>query len=224
MTKFFERSKAVRLRKEGRSYSEIKEKIRVSKSSLSLWLRDVPLTEKQILSLKKNKEKAVEKFRITMRLKREERLNNYYNQQRKTWLPLTDREEFIAGLFLYWGEGGKANRNTISINNTDPAVVKFARYWIANSLNIPLAKIKVQIHLYKDMQINKELSYWEGELGIPKTQFLKPYIKESNRTSLDQKGFGHGTCGLIVHNTVLKENVLMAIKAISENYTKNRMI
>ena len=37
----------------------------------------------------------------------------------------------------------------------------------------------------------------------------KPYIKKTNRSDIDQKGFGHGTCALFVHNTVLKENVLM---------------
>ena len=45
--KFKERIKAVALRKKGRSYSEIIKKIKVSKGTLSVWLKDVELTYKQ---------------------------------------------------------------------------------------------------------------------------------------------------------------------------------
>ena len=42
---------AVAMRREGRSYREICEVVEVSKSTLSLWLRDVPLSEEQRLAL-----------------------------------------------------------------------------------------------------------------------------------------------------------------------------
>src|SRR6478672_126704 len=45
------REVAVAMRKEGRSYREIREEVGVAKSTLSLWLRDVPLTEEQQLAL-----------------------------------------------------------------------------------------------------------------------------------------------------------------------------
>src|SRR5256885_823388 len=41
------RERAVALRREGKSYREIREQIPVSKSTLSLWLSDVILTEEQ---------------------------------------------------------------------------------------------------------------------------------------------------------------------------------
>ena len=45
------RETAVAMRKEGRSYRDIREVVGVSKSTLSLWLRDLPLTEDQRLAL-----------------------------------------------------------------------------------------------------------------------------------------------------------------------------
>ena len=45
------RETAVAMRREGRSYREIREVVGVSKSTLSLWLRDIPLTEEQKLAL-----------------------------------------------------------------------------------------------------------------------------------------------------------------------------
>lgn len=47
--------RAIKLRKQGLSYSEIRKKVRVSKSTLSRWCRDVAITEEQALRLyKKN--------------------------------------------------------------------------------------------------------------------------------------------------------------------------
>ena len=145
----------------------------------------------------------------------------YYKDQLKKWLPITERELFIAGLFLYLGEGNKASRNAVGITNTDPSVVKFALYWIVNSLKVPLEKIRVQLHLYSDMKVQEEVDFWVKELSLERVSFTKPYIKKSTRENIDQKGFGHGTCGLIVHNTALKENILMAIRVITDNYSVN---
>ena len=149
------------------------------------------------------------------------RSSGYYVDQLKRWIPLSEREVFIAGLFLYLGEGNKVSRNSIGITNTDPSVIKFTLYWIINSLKVSKNKIRLQLHLYDDMDKNKEINFWLKELGMKKSSLVKPYIKKSFRTSVDQKGFGHGTCGLFVHNTIIKENVLMAIRAITDNYSIN---
>lgn len=221
MAKLIERRKVIELRLQGKSYSEIKKIVNVSKSSLSLWLRNVPLTDEQILGLKEKKERAIERYRETMKLKRMRRSSSYYKNQVKKWIPLSDREVFIAGLFLYLGEGNKVSRNSIGITNTDPSVIKFALYWIINSLKVPREKIYISLHLYNDMDIEKESDYWLRELQMEKSCLRNPYIKESTKTSLDQKGYGHGTCGLLVHNTVIKENILMAMRAIIDNYSIN---
>jgi hypothetical protein len=212
------RQNALELRKLGKSYSQIKSELGISKSTLSEWLRAFPLSRDQINQLRGNSEIRIEKYRQTMLHKREIKLKQYFNEEYKKIIPLSEREILIAGLFLYWGEGSKAQRYTVSINNTDPSVMKFALYWMINSLKIPLTKIRVNLHLYSDMSIEDAIKYWSHQLKIPESSFLKPYIKKSTRTSIDQKGFGRGTCGLCIHNTVLQEHILMAIKVISENF------
>lgn len=217
MARISEKREAIRLRRQGRTYSEIRKEINVAKSTLSDWLKKIPLDGNQILHIKDIRKRAREKFIITMQAKREARINRYYIDQKKNLLPFSNRELFLAGLFLYWGQGNKSSRNLISINNTDPSVVKFALKWIVKSLKFPKEKIRVQIHLYKDMNIEKELSFWSKTLTLKPDQFCKPYIKKSSRIDIDQKGFGHGTCGVYVCNTIMKENILMAIKVISDN-------
>ena len=210
--------KALILRKQKKSYSQIKEILGVSKSTLSGWLRAYPLTREEINNLRAHSEKRIERYRQTMAKKRQTHLDSYYKIEKKRYLPLSPKELLVAGLFLYWGEGNKSDRNTLSINNTDPSLIKFALYWMVKGLHVSKSNIHVYIHLYSDMDIKRELKYWSKELGIPLRQFVKPYIKESKRSEIDQKGFGHGTCGIRIHSTVVKEHILMAIKAISDGY------
>lgn len=216
MTKIDELRKALSLRKEGKSYSQIKEELQISKSTLSRWLRKIPLTKIQIEKLQNGNQERIEKFIQTMRLKREERLNQYYLQEKVKILPLSTKELYLSGIFLYWGEGNKTSRSSISVSNTDPEVLKFTIFWMIRSLNIKKEKIKIYLHLYSDMNIKKEMYYWGGQLNIDLKYFSKPYIKTTNKASIDQKGFGHGTCTVVYNNTQLKETLLMSIKTISD--------
>lgn len=38
--------------------------------------------------------------------------------------------------------------------------------------------MKVQLHLYNDMNINEEIKYWLKVLNIPRVQFVRSYIKD----------------------------------------------
>jgi len=220
MTRIKDRRKALELRKLGKSYSQIKKELGISKSTLSDWLREYPLSKEQIDSLRGKNPRRIEKYRETMRRKHQTRLNKYYTEEKSKWLPLSKRELFIAGLFLYWGEGGKSLNGQLIINNTDPKLIKFMLHWLTNVIFVPKNKIKVCVHLYIDMEIQTEINYWVKELDLPLTQFIKPYIKKSQRTNIDHKGFGHGTCGLMVNDTRLKERILMGIGAIADYYSK----
>jgi len=218
------RRKAIELRKLGKTYSEIREELVIPKSTLSDWLKTYPLSleEKNLLeeSRKRRKYFSIEKVRLVKQKKREERHKNTYLFEQRKWLSLTKRELELAGLFLYWGEGNKRLNGPVSLNNTDPQVLKFTLYWLQYGLGISRNKIKVMVHLYRDMDVEQELRYWSTELNLSLSQFSKPYIKDSKRSEIDQKGFGHGTCGLVVNSVLLKERVMMAIKAIADSYSK----
>ncbi len=218
MTRVIDRRKAFELRKLGKSYSQIKSELGISKSTLSEWLRAYPLTKEQIDALRGKSEIRIERYRQARRKTREIRLKSYYEEEKNKWIPLSERELFLMGLFLYWGEGGKTHRNIVSINNTDPSVMKFAFYWLNQICQVPREKIQVYLHLYSDMDVTETIAYWSKELHQSIQYFAKPYIKQSKRSDLDQKGFGHGTCGLRVYNTVLKEHILVAIQVIADHY------
>ena len=105
------REEAIKLRLSGHTYGQIKRTLGISKSTLSDWLRELPLNEDQLRILVQNKaisrDLAREKYIQTRKNQRTIRLQHVFQNQSLRLLPLTERELFIAGIFLYWGEGTK---------------------------------------------------------------------------------------------------------------------
>jgi len=171
VAKYKLKQKAIKLRLKGMSYNQIRAQVRVSKSSLSLWLKDYPLSEERLRALRDFSEVRIEKFRQTMEKKRDKRFAEAYEKEKLRQLPLSKKEIFIAGLFLYWGEGMKGLTRSIGLYNTNPQIVKFGLYWYTKILNIPKSKVKVHLRLYSDMDVEAEINFWSKELKLPVLQF-----------------------------------------------------
>ncbi len=223
MSRIEDRRKAIELRLSGKTYSEIKNALQLSKSTLSNWLSNYPLTETQkkklMESVKHNKYLAIEKIRATKFKKKQSRLKKAYKTEEKKLLPFNQEEFYLSGLFLYWGEGVKGFNSTVSLNNTDPKVVIFFYHWLTKALHVPKKRVRVILHLYQDMDIQSSINFWSKTLGISPKQFIKPYVKKTLKSLIDQKGFGHGTCGLYVYNSALKERIMSGIKVVADHYS-----
>lgn len=213
------RAEALILRKQELSYSEIKKRLNVSKSTLSLWLRKYPLSKERIDELRGSNEKRIERYRETRKKTREDRLQKTYVEQKKKVFPLSKRDIFIAGLFLYWGEGSKARLREVFVSNTNPSIINFFIKWMEIVFEVPKSKLKFRMHFYEDMDIKKEIAFWAKTLNVSESQFTKPYIKKTSSLRINEKGsFGHGTCNAGIYDARLAEQVMMAIEAISDKY------
>lgn len=219
MARTKDREKAIALRKQGKSYNQIKKILGVGKSTLSSWLSDYPLSRERLRELRDWNEQRIEKFCATMKRKRDKRLALICKKQKGRIFPLTQKELFVAGLFLYWGEGSKTSTSQLIISNTDPSMIRFFIRWANKILGVPLSKFRIRLQLYNDMEIKKEIQYWSKELDLPKSQFRNPYIKKTAKSKINYKGsFGHGTCDVKVGDARLYERVLMSIRALSNKY------
>ncbi len=182
------RQQVITLRtKEELSYAEIRKRLGVPKSTLSYWLREFPLSKEKIKELKikgwKKSEVSRERFRATMRKKKELKGQEVYNKYRKRFTKLSKDVFFVAGLMLYLSEGDKKNNTRISLANTDPKIIKFFVKWMTDFLNVSREEIKVQLHLYENMDIEKEKKFWKSELGLSETQFYRPSIRKLQKAS-----------------------------------------
>ena len=218
-----DKQKAIAMRKKGMSYSQIKEKLGVGKGTLSSWLENYPLSEERIRQLRDWNPRKIENYRNTMRKKREARLNVIYQKVSKDIGHLSKREMFLAGLFLYWGEGSKSHSSSTILTNTNPAMLKFFIKWL-EMLGVKRKDLKVKLHLYSDMNIKEGIKFWSKELKIPIKQFRKTYVKKSSLKSITYKnGFGKRTCCVIFENKPFFNYIIMGLKYISETSNNLRL-
>lgn len=200
------------------SYSAIVKKLGVPKSTLSYWLRDFPLTKEEILELRrknwKNNEAKIELFRATMRKKREVKDRIVYEKYLERFKRISDETFFTAGLVLYMAEGSKTDESIVSVVNTNPAIIRFFIKWLEKFLNITPDQLRVHLQLYENMDIGKEIAFWENETGFKHAQFYKPFIRKLSPSSFTYRGsFRHGTCGIYLFGIDRHREIMMAIKA-----------
>ncbi len=176
------KEKVLKMRREGMSYSQIKAVVKVSKSTLSLWLRDLPLSEQRIRELRDFSQVRIEKCRNTKANKKQSRLDEVYKKVSSDIGELSDREIFLCGLFLYWGEGSKTNRYSVEITNTDPVMIKFALLWF-KTIGVNKESLVVRLKIYKDMSRLKTLEYWSRLLNINENQFRFHLRNQISQTS-----------------------------------------
>ena len=211
-----DKQKALIMRKKGMSYSQIKEKLGVGKGTLSGWLYNMPLSDERIRELRANSPVRIEKFRNTMRAKREAKNKIAYQNIAQRIGAISAREFLIAGLFLYWAEGSKTKNFSIGLTNTNPNMLILFIRWL-KFFNVPKSKLKVHLHLYSDMNIKKQINFWSKTLNVPVSQFRKPYIKKTMLTSITYKnGFGQGTCSVILDDVRICAEVMMGMQYIQD--------
>ncbi|TSC74650.1 MAG: Uncharacterized protein G01um101433_1043 [Parcubacteria group bacterium Gr01-1014_33] len=209
--------------KEELSYGEIKKRLGVPKSTLSYWLRELPLSEERILELRRKGwskgEASRERFRTAMRQKRELTARHIYEAQRKHLSDTSRDTFFVAGLMLYLGEGEKTTTSRICLANTNPRIIKFFIKWMEEFLGIRKNEMRSQLQLYGNMDLEAEKGFWRTTTGFSASQFYKPYIHKLRPASFSYKeSYRHGTCNISYLNVPRKTKLMMAIQAFLDLY------
>lgn len=212
------KEKVLQLRAEGKSYSQIREVITVSKSTLSVWLKNKPLTPSQLGMLQGKNEKRIENFRSKMLIKRNEKIKKSLVEASKDIGIFSQRDIFVGGIFLYFGEGSKTTKNTTALTNSNPFILKFFILWLGY-LNVKRSRIRAKLYLYKDMDKEKEIIFWTKSLNITRNQIRGPYVKSSNQSDITYKNsYGHGTCTVLVEDAVLFRKVSAYLKYTTDHF------
>jgi len=198
--KLAEKTKAICLRKSGKSYSEIRQKLKISKSTLSLWLRDVKLTTKQkkrlYVTIRQKNAYKLAKFNQDKKIKATKKIIDEAKKEAKYLLknPL-----FVAGLMLYWAEGDKSDgKEVVKFTNSDPIMIKFMMWWFREFCKVPDNVFRACLHIHK-LHCRKDMQkYWLKATAIPFSQFYKTQIKPTSLKVRRNKLY-NGTCAIIVN-------------------------
>lgn len=200
--KLQEKNIAITLRKKGASYKEILKKIKVSKGTLSVWLRDIKLTPAQqhrlYFTLKQQNAYAMAKIR--QKYKKVE-IDRILSEAEKEFpIMATTQKNFIPGIMLYWAEGDKSKtQEGIKFGNSDPAMIKYMMRWFRDVCKVPEQKFRIAVHIHNLLYRSDALNYWSDITNIPTTQFNKIIIKQ---TTLGQRRniLYNGTCYIRISN------------------------
>jgi hypothetical protein len=207
------KKEAIRLRKDGYSYTYIRDTLKVPKSTLSDWLHNIKFIPNKV-TLETIGRARIESGKYKNNLKKEN-INKANLQAEKDIGTISNRDIMMLGLGIYIGEGGKTAGLTRLINS-DPKIIRLAIKWFKFCFNIKMKNLTLRLHLYPDNDINKSINYWSKETKIPKEQFTKTII--DNRTDkkdkkrhklpfgtahLSIKSFGDKELGVYLHRRIM---------------------
>jgi hypothetical protein len=179
MTKPEMRAKARDLRKEGRTYDEIVAALGVSKSSVSLWVRDLPKPPTPPERLHRMREARWAPYRA----ERDRRRRETKAAARAEVGTLSDRELLLLGVGLYWAEGTKSKpyrpSEKVIFVNSDPRMIRVYLGWLS-LLGVSPERLAFHVMIHESADVAAAERYWADLVGISVAELGKTTIKKHN--------------------------------------------
>lgn len=197
------------LRRQGKSYREIQKELGMSRSTVSLWLKDVEWSKKIKNKLViKHDIALVEKMKKMTKIAGEKRLQMYKNKREEalqSYELFCKDQLFISGLMVYWGEGdSKLENGKIRVANSNPLMIKLFYLFLKKYLPEIAIKAKIYLILYPDLNDEVCKVYWSSIVGIPLDNFFKSqYIKGHSV----HRRLKYGVGNIIISSRAYKEVV-----------------
>ena len=222
--KLIEKEKARVLRKKGYSINQIVEETGLSKASVSVWIRDIILTniQKKKLSERGRSVGSIEKRRVSRLFNENKKRQAIINIAKKDYTRISLDKLKLIGIILYLGEGAKTNKGTVSVAYSDPSVIKIMARFLREVCKVPESKLRGHIHTFAHANVEKTEKYWSQITKIPRKQFYKTYIKPSAASLQKRKTLTFGTFDISVSDTKLLLTILGWIEKIKELTIKNK--
>ncbi|MFI5821463.1 hypothetical protein ACIA8I_20560 [Streptomyces rishiriensis] len=192
------RDRARELRLQGWTYDRIQVELGCSKSSISLWVRDLPKPERRT---------SAEQARLATRLRWEHELAVRDEARQRTKAAAAEqigemsaRDLFVAGVALYWAEGSKdkpyARRESVLFVNSDPGVIRLYLSWL-NLLGVGPERLTYRLMIHMTADVRSAERYWAELVGIDASALQKTTIKKHNPKTV-RKNVGENYRGCLV--------------------------
>ena len=196
------KQKAINLRKQGKTYSEILKVIPIAKSTLSLWLREVGLSKTQIQKITEKKIQGQKRGALAQKNKRINKQKNIIELAEKDIKSISNRELWLIGIALYWAEGSKEKEyrttSRTAFSNSDPKMIMIFIKWVRECLNIPIEDIYADLYIHESHRdnVNNVISKWCEILELPVSFIRHTYFKQ-NKINTKRKNTGALYIGLL---------------------------
>jgi transposase len=177
-------ARARELRAEGRTYNEIAAALGVSKSSISLWVRDLPCPGRLTYgeSRRRNAE-ALTAYWNTKRLERAASRAATVATAASEIGALKDREVLIAGAIAYWCEGTKnkdaPSKDRVVFINSDPRLILFYLRFLTVA-GVSPDRLIARVSIHESADVDRAQQFWLALTGLDPEQFRRPTLKRHN--------------------------------------------
>ena len=115
------------------------------------------------------------------------------------------------GIGLYWGEGTKANKYSVRLGNSDPALLQVFIKFLTDLFGVKVSDMKFGLQIFSDLNTDEVLDYWIRELSVQKSQFFKVHITPSGSLGKYRVKSQHGVVTVYYHNKRLRDILVGAL-------------
>jgi len=198
-----EREQARRLRLDGLTYGEIAAALKVSKSSVSLWTRDLPHPTSPGQKLDARMAGAKQYFDL-----RRHRVHAERQAEKQAWADaigeLSERELLIAGAVAYWAEGSKAKpwrpSEQVVFINSDPGMITLFLAYL-DLLGFEKDRLRFRVQIHESADVPAAMAYWAGCVGVTAEDLQRPTLKR-HVPKTRRKNIGAGYHGCLTVNVL----------------------
>ncbi|MFF4604553.1 hypothetical protein ACFY12_17725 [Streptomyces sp. NPDC001339] len=190
------REKARELRRQGRAYDEIVAELDVAKSSVSLWVRDLPKPRKSPEAMHQMREARWAPYREA----RDRQIEQTKTEAISQIGELTEDRLFLTGVALYWAEGAKSKpydrRESVNFVNSDPGVIQVFLAWL-RMLGVERERLTFRVMIHESADVEGAKRYWADLVGVDAATFQKTTLKK-HTPKTNRKNVGEGYHGCLV--------------------------
>jgi hypothetical protein len=177
----------------------IAERLALPRTTIYHWIRDLPVAREVTHS----DARQAARRRGNRGMQRKYRLlrEAAHREGEESFDELAADPTFRDFVALYIAEGYKRSRNTVSICNSDPAVMRIAARWLRQLTDRPL-QFSIQYHA--DQDLNELRRFWGEMLGIDSG--VVRLLRKSNSNQLTGRVWRsrHGVLAVRVFDTPLR--------------------
>ncbi|MCX4543203.1 hypothetical protein [Streptomyces sp. NBC_01565] len=193
------RDRARELRLQGMTYDQIQVEPGCSKSSISLWVRDLPKPERRPPG-EQGRDAARKRWAHEGPI-REAARDAEIEAARDSVGAMSERELLLVGTAPYWAEGSKSKTyrrsETAIFINSDPGVIAVYLAWL-NLLGITPDRLRFRVMIHESADVVGAEQYWADSVGVDRGQLQRTTLKKHNpKTVRKNTGADYRGCLLV---------------------------
>jgi len=211
-----DKEEAFRLRKEGKTYTEISKLLGISKGTLSFWFSKFDWSQ-DLKSVNHKFNYSPAKLEAMRQARRGYLDARYLQAQKEAEIEFRKylfNPLFVAGLMLYEGEGDHSNGPQLLIANTNPSVIGAFKRFIEEYYPEYKSRMRISLLLYPDLDSNTCIDWWREQLEDQTILFHRPVIIQGRHKT---RRLQYGVASLIISSKFLKVKILKLIDLTFKN-------